>query len=64
MIFLEDQSIEDFDQKKNPKSFSEELDDLGSVFPHVMHDKHIEDVQEQQMDIIDRKSKPVIDVDA
>ena len=62
VVFFEDQTIEDLDQIKKPKPFSEEQVDLGQVFPNSMgHNKHKEVVQEEQVDIVDRNDESVVD---
>ena len=36
VVFFEDQTIEDLDQVKKTKPFSEEQVDLGPIFPNLM----------------------------
>ena len=43
VVFFEDQTIEDLDQVKKPKPFSEEQVDLSLVSPNSMgHNEHME----------------------
>ena len=62
VVFFEDQIIEDLDQVKKPKPFSEEQVDLGLVSPNSMgHNEHREVMQEKQVDTIDRNDESVVD---
>ena len=62
VVFFEDQIIEDLDQVKKPKPFSEEQVDLGLVSPNSMeHNEHREVMQETQVDTIDRNDESVVD---
>ena len=62
VVFFEDQTIEDLDQVKKPKPFSEEQVDLGLVSPNSMgHNEHREVMQEKQVDTIDRNDESVVD---
>ena len=62
VVFFKDQTIEDLDQVKKPKPFSEEQVDLGPVSPNSMgHNEHREVMQEKQVDTIDRNDESVVD---
>ena len=62
VVVFEDQTIEDLDQVKKPKPFSEEQIDLGPVSPNSMgHDEHREVVQEEQVDTIDINDESTVD---
>jgi hypothetical protein len=61
VVFFEDQTIEDLDQKK-AESLNEYRVDLDPVIPNcVMHDEHTGDVQEEQVDIVGENGEPTID---
>ena len=50
------------DQVKKPKPFSEEQVDLGPVFPNsVEHNEHMEVVQEEHVDTVDRNDESTVD---
>ena len=62
VVFFEDQTIEYLDQVKKPKPFSEEQVDLGPVSPNFMgHNEHMEVVQEEQVDTVNRNDESVVD---
>ena len=58
VILFEDQTIEDLDQVKKLKPFSEEQVDLDSVFPKSMgYNEHREVVQEERVDTVDKNDE-------
>ncbi|KAL6344420.1 hypothetical protein AAG906_039676 [Vitis piasezkii] len=62
VVFFEDQTIEDLDQVKKPKPFSKEHIDLGLVSPNSMgHNEHMEVVQKEQVDTVDRNDESAVD---
>ena len=62
VVFFKDQIIEDLDQDKKLKPFSEEQVDLGTISPNFMgHDEHREVVQEEQVDIVNRNDESAVD---
>ena len=62
VVFFEDQTIEDLDQVKKPKPFSEEQVDLGLVSPNSMgHNEHRKVVQEEWVDTVDRNDEFAVD---
>ena len=62
VVFFEDQTIEDLDQVKKPKPFSKEHIDLGLVSPNSMgHNEHMEVVQKEQVDTVDRNDESTVD---
>jgi transposase InsO family protein len=61
VVFFEDQTIEDLDQKKE-ESLNKYCVDLGPVVPtYVMHDEHTGDVQEEHVDTVGENGEPTID---
>jgi hypothetical protein len=61
-VFFEDQTIEDMEQTKKPKSLCEERVDLGPVVPPcVTYDEHRRDVEEEHVDTVGRNGVPAVD---
>ena len=62
VVLFENQTLEDLDQVKKPKSFSKERVDLGPISPNfVGHNEHMEVVQEEHVDTIDINDESVVD---
>ncbi|RVW25166.1 hypothetical protein CK203_112506 [Vitis vinifera] len=62
VVFFKDQTIEDLDQVKKPKPFSEEQVDLGPVSPNSMgYNEHRKVVQEERVDTVDRNDEFAVD---